>query len=89
MKRMRLRKSLMISIKGKILLILFIIFILTYILLKTFGKDSIPFLYEYAESEAINISNILINKAIYDEIYNNKNKDIVLIEKMIKMKSLI
>ena len=81
MRRMRLRKKLILYIKTKIVIIFIIIIVFTYLLLTNFSKKSLPFLYEYAKNESVNITTSIINKAIYDEIYSGYDKDIVIIEK--------
>lgn len=81
MRRMRLKKKLILYIKTKLIIILIIVIVFTYLLLNNFSKKSLPFLYEYAKNESVNITTSIINKAIYEEIYSGYDKDIVIIEK--------
>ena len=78
MSKMRLRKTIHINI---LLIIIISIILLICFLLKSFSKKSVPFLLDYAETKSIELSTMLINKAMYEELYSIDDKDIVLIEK--------
>ena len=61
--KMKLRKSLFIKKEDKIILILVIILILTYILIKLFTEKSKTILLEYAKNKSVELSTIIINEA--------------------------
>jgi len=60
-----------IKLVDKIIILSFIIILITYIMIKIFTIKSENILYEYAKKESIQISTILINKALYEVTFNN------------------
>lgn len=77
MKRMKLRNKIFIDNKIIIIVIIFIIFLNVFFLIKSFSNKSRLFLLDFAESESIELSTILINKSIYEILNNVRNEDIV------------
>lgn len=69
---MKLRKTLFIKKEDKIILIIAIILILTYILIKLFTEKSKTILLEYAKNKSIELSSIIINESIKESILDKK-----------------
>ena len=70
--KMKLRKSLFIKKEDKIILILVIILILTYILIKLFTEKSKTILLEYAKNKSVELTTIIINESIKESILDEK-----------------
>jgi len=81
MGRMRLRKNIFIKLKYRILIVILIIIGFVIYMLNRFGDESLPYLLEYAESESVEITTMLINKAITEEVVNNSVDKITILEK--------
>lgn len=79
--KMKLRKTLFIKIEDKIILIIVIILILTYILIKLFTEKSKTILLDYAKNKSIELSTIIINESIKDSILDEKLNDMLEIMK--------
>ena len=79
--KMKLRKALFIKKEDKIILILVIILILTYILIKLFTEKSKTILLEYAKNKSIELSTIIINESIKESILDEKINDMLEIVK--------
>lgn len=60
-----------IKLVDKIIILLIVILLLSYFMIKMFTIKSESFLFEYAKKESIQLSTILINKALYEVTYNN------------------
>ena len=81
MSRMKLRRKIRINNKSIIFLIIVLIIIIEIYTLLIFSKKSKLYLDNFAESESVKIATLIINKAIEEEINENKLKDLVLISK--------
>lgn len=79
--KMKLRKALFINREEKIILILVIVLILTYILIKLFTEKSKTILLEYAKNKSIELSTIIINESIKESILDEKINDMLEIVK--------
>ena len=60
-----------ITLFDKIIIMIIIILLVTYTMIKIFTIKSEPILLEYAKNQSIQLTSILINKAIYEVTYNN------------------
>jgi sporulation protein YunB len=60
-----------IKLVDKIIILLIVILLLSYFMIKMFTIKSESFLFEYAKKESVQLSTILINKALYEVTYNN------------------
>lgn len=78
---MRLKGNYKIEVKNKITLLVVVILIMVSYRIYMFNKNSIPYLFEYAKNESINNASKIINSAIYNEVYDNKDKNIIILEK--------
>ncbi len=79
--KMRLRKSISIKAEDKIIIVLVIVLILTYILVKLFTEKSRNILLEYAKNKSVEISTIVINESIKQAILEEQTSDILKIDK--------
>ncbi len=60
-----------ISIVDKIIILTIVIFLIAYVMRKMFTIKSETVLLEYAKNQSMQLSSILINKALYEVTYNN------------------
>ena len=70
-----------IKLIDKIIIISIIILLLTFIMIRLFTIKSENILFEYAKKESIQISTILINKALYEVTFNNNYDNFIKINK--------
>lgn len=70
-----------IKLIDKIIIISIIILLLTFIMIRLFTIKSENILFEYAKKESIQISTILINKALYEITFNNNYDNFIKINK--------
>ncbi len=60
-----------ITIVDKIIILTIVIFLIAYVMIKMFTIKSETVLLEYAKNQSMQLSSILINKALYEVTYNN------------------
>lgn len=80
MGRMKLKKTIKVSNTDKIIIILIIVILSTFIRIKTFSVKSNPVLLNFAKNQSTKIATAIINLSL-KEIFENNESDIMQIKK--------
>ena len=79
--KMKLRKKIAIKMEDIIIIIIVMIFLLTYIFIKIFTEKSKIILLEYAKNKSVEVSTMIINESIKEALIEEKINDIIKIKK--------
>lgn len=71
MNKNKFKSKFYINTSDKVLILIIAIILLTYIFIKIFTAKSEKLLFNYANNKSIQITSILINKALFEVTYNN------------------
>lgn len=81
MGRMRLRKQFYLNTKYIIICIIIIIVLFVLFLINKFTDKSLPYLVAFAESESIELINMIVNNAVREEVFDKEISKVSIIDK--------